>query len=77
MAKNKEVSSDVKSVIIQQWISGKIYRKLSINFKIPHTTVALIVGKQKRLKVQVLPYSVNETWDLKRKFYEWSKKIPK
>ena len=47
--KSKEISSEVKKVIIQQWISDKSYRKLSVNFKIAHTIMASIVGKYKRL----------------------------
>ena len=48
IAKSKEIFNEVKSVIMQLWNSGKSYRKLPVNCKIAHTTVASIVGKYKR-----------------------------
>ena len=47
MVKNREISSEVNNVIIPVWKSCKRYRKISENFKTPHTTVVLVAGKYK------------------------------
>ena len=47
MARKKELSTDLKNTIIQQYERGKSYSQLSHFFQLPHSTLHYVISKWK------------------------------